>query len=115
MALDVSSQRVGDVLVVRLSGDLDRSADEPLSALEKEISGVSGVVLDFASTGFIASSGLALLVRLVRTATATGASVAGIGLDDHYRHVFEITRLDSVIGLADDEQAALAAVSGGTK
>jgi anti-sigma B factor antagonist len=115
MALDVSSQRVGDVLVVRLSGDLDRSADEPLSALEEEISGVSGVVLDFAPTGFIASSGLALLVRLVRTAGATGAAVAGIGLDDHYRHVFEITRLDSVIGLADDEQAALAAVSGGTK
>jgi anti-sigma B factor antagonist len=31
------------------------------------------------------------------------------GLSDHYRQIFELTRLDEAIGIHDDEQAALRA------
>ena len=115
MSLTVTTRSVGSVAVAGLTGDLDRAADGPLAELEAQLDGVSGLVLDFTDTGFIASSGLALLVRLVRSAAAAGVAVAAVGLDDHYRHVFEITRLDSVMTVTDDDEAALAAVSGGTQ
>ena len=31
------------------------------------------------------------------------------GLSDHYRQIFELTRLDEAVGIHDTEQAALAA------
>ena len=33
------------------------------------------------------------------------------GLTDHYRQIFELTRLDEAISIHDDEAAALAAAS----
>lgn len=115
MSLSVTTEQVGGATVARLTGDLDRGADVPLAELEAGLAGRAGLVLDFGSTGFIASSGLALLVRLIRSAEAEGVAIAAVGLDDHYRHVFEITRLDQFIDLSDDEDAALAAVSGGNQ
>ncbi len=113
MSLRITTEMAGPVLLARLAGDLDRDADAPLSKLEGSLAGVEGVVLDFAGTGFISSSGLALLVRLVSAAGGGGTAVAAIGLDDHYRHVFEITHLDQFIAVTDDQEAALAVASGG--
>ena len=115
MSLTVNTEVAEKVLLAHLDGDLDREADEPLAELESLFGETSGVVLDFTNTGFIASSGLALLVRLVRSASAVGATVAALGLDEHYRHVFEITRLDSVMFVTEDKEAAFAAVSGGNQ
>jgi anti-sigma B factor antagonist len=115
MSLTVNTEVAERVLMAHLDGDLDRAADEPLAELEAQFGETSGVVLDFTDTGFIASSGLALLVRLVRSASAAGATVAAMGLDEHYRHVFEITRLDSVMFVTEDKEAAVAAVSGGNQ
>lgn len=36
------------------------------------------------------------------------------GLTDHYREIFQLTRLDEAIGIYDDVAAAVAAVTGGT-
>lgn len=113
MSFEVSKDRAGDIVIARLRGDLDRGADAALVELEAGLAESAGLVLDFAPTDYISSSGLALLVRLARSAAAAGAKVSAMGLDDHYRHVFEITRLDSVIPVRGDEQAALAAVEGG--
>jgi anti-sigma B factor antagonist len=38
--------------------------------------------------------------------------VLAYGLSDHYRQIFELTRLDEAVSIHDDEGAALAAVSG---
>jgi anti-sigma B factor antagonist len=37
-------------------------------------------------------------------------SLLAYGLTDHYRQIFELTRLDEAITIHDDESAALAAV-----
>lgn len=113
MSFALSTERSGDVVVARLEGLLDRGADERLAALEPGLEASSGMVIDFAGTEYISSTGLALLVRLARAAAAAGAKLAAVGLDEHYRHVFEITRLDSVIPVFTDERAAAVAVMGG--
>lgn len=109
MSLTVITEQDGSVLMARMTGDLDREAEPALSDLGESLEGARGVVIDFSDSGFISSSGLALLVKLVRAGQAAGATVVALGLDDHYKHVFEITRLDQFIVVADDHDAALAA------
>lgn len=99
MTLSVTTHESDRQLTARLVGDLDRDAEGPLAELNQALDGVDRVVLDFSETHFISSSGLALLVVLARAATTAGSTLCAVGLDDHYRHVFEITQLDRVIAL----------------
>ena len=43
------------------------------------------------------SSGIALLVKLLIRANRQSQQVLAYGLSDHYRHIFELTRIDEVI------------------
>jgi anti-sigma B factor antagonist len=55
------------------------------------------------------SSGIGLLVTLLIRANRQGQRIGAFGLSDHYRDIFELTRLDEAIKLYDDEPAALTA------
>jgi anti-sigma B factor antagonist len=46
-----------------------------------------------------------MLVRAQRR----GQQLRAFGLSDHYRHIFQLTRLDQTIALHDSEVAAVAA------
>jgi anti-sigma B factor antagonist len=69
------------------------------------------VVLDFSDLEYMNSGGIGLLVTLLVRAQRAGQSLHAIGLSDHYRQIFALTRLDEAIGIHDDERAALAAIS----
>lgn len=82
-----------------LSGRVDRDAEDGLltafvSAAE---AGATRVVLDFHEATYINSSGLAAIVALLADARDRGIAVAARGLTDHYRHLFEITRLSDLV------------------
>ena len=53
------------------------------------------------------SGGIGLLVTLLVRRSAS-ASVLAYGLTDHYRQIFELTRLDEAVGIHDSEADALA-------
>jgi len=86
-----------------LSGRVDRDAEEGLltaftSVAEgATVAGIERVVLDFHEATYINSSGLAAIVALLADARGRGITVAARGLTDHYRHLFEITRLSDLI------------------
>jgi anti-sigma B factor antagonist len=54
------------------------------------------------------SGGIGMLVTLLVRANRQGRPLAAYGLSDHYREIFELTRLDEAITIYDDEQSALA-------
>ena len=60
---------------------------------------------------FLSQTGRKAPASLVVGALAKGRAlkrdVRAFGLDEHYRHIFEITRLTDFIGIYDDESAAL--------
>ena len=67
--------------------------------------GPAAVVLDFAATDYINSSGLAVIVGLLAQARSTGIEIRAQGLSEHYREIFEITRLSdfmTIEGTTDD-------------
>ena len=47
-----------------------------------------------------------------RRANRAKQRLLACGLNDHYRQIFELTRLDEAISIYGDEAEALAAVSG---
>ncbi len=67
------------------------------------------VVLNFSGLEYMNSSGIGLLVTLLVRANRNHQRLLAFGLTDHYRQIFELTRLDEAIGIHDDEAAALAA------
>jgi len=69
------------------------------------------VILNMIDLEYLNSSGIGLLVTLLVRAQRQKHRLLAFGLNDHYRHIFELTRLNDAIGIYDSEQDALAAVS----
>ena len=63
--------------------------------------------LSFAGAAYINSTGIALIVGLLARARADGIEVRAWGLSDHYREIFEITRLADFMRITTDETSAL--------
>jgi anti-sigma B factor antagonist len=88
-------RRNGTNAVIAMSGEIDGQADpaldEAYSAAEQLAS--EGVVLDFADVDYINSTGIALIVGVLARARASHKSVSAVGLSEHYREIFTITRL----------------------
>ena len=55
------------------------------------------------------SSGIGLIVTLLIRINRQKQRMLAYGLSDHYRHIFELTRLDDAIKIFESEEAALAA------
>ena len=89
-------------------GAIDRDADEALAGAyaTARTTGSGPIVLDFAATDYINSTGIALIVRLLAEARRDRRPVRASGLSDHYREIFRITRLSDFIASIGDGPAA---------
>ena len=94
--------------VIELTGTVNRAAKEAMeAAYEGTRSG--RVLLDFSNVDYINSTGIAVIVGLLAMARAEGRDVGAFGLTDHYREVFQITRLADFMTIYDDKSAAVSA------
>lgn len=94
--------------IVDLVGTIDRAADTALDAAYARCDelGAATVALDFTQVEYINSTGIALLVSLLAKARRDGRPVLAWGLTDHYREIFEITRLADFLEVVADEHSA---------
>jgi anti-anti-sigma factor len=91
--------------VIELIGDVDRDAEGPLGAAYAELEHAGVVVLDFSNVSYINSTGIAVIVGLLAQARKDGQSLQARGLSDHYRRIFEITRLADFMTIIDQEDS----------
>lgn len=98
--------------VVDISGDITAASEEVLmDAYSKATeAGARAIVLNFADLDYMNSGGIGLLVTLLVRANRQGQRILACGLTDHYRQIFELTRLDDAIGIYDSEDDALKAL-----
>jgi anti-sigma B factor antagonist len=105
--------RSGDdgVAVIELTGDVTAACENELMDAYREAgrAEIRGIVLDFTGLDYMNSSGIGLLVTLLVRAKRANQQVSAFGLSEHYRQIFDLTRLDEVISVHDDEDAAVAA------
>ena len=113
--LQATVRRRDGVAVIDLSGDLNSSAEDALNdAYARATSmGTGAVALNFERTQYINSTGIALIVGLLAQARANHVQVQAFGLSDHYREIFEITRLADFMTINDDEDRAVSGAEGG--
>ena len=98
------------VAVIDIKGDVT-AASEPTLMLAYEQAdrqGARRLVLNFRGLEYMNSGGIGMLVTLLVRANRQGQPLAAYGLSEHYREIFELTRLDEAITIYDDERSALA-------
>ncbi|HEY8858609.1 MAG TPA: STAS domain-containing protein [Gaiellales bacterium] len=110
--LEVRTPRPG-CSVIELAGEVTGASEAALSdAYERAATdGTRAVVLDFGGLQYMNSSGIGLLVTLLVRANRNRQRMLAFGLSDHYRQIFELTRLDEAIAIHETEDAALAAAA----
>jgi anti-anti-sigma factor len=112
MAFEAAVRPAGGVAVIDLTGEIDANADGGLNEAysEAETSGAKTVLLNFGDVTYINSTGIALIVGLLAQARKAGTNLSACGLSDHYKEIFEITRLVDFVTIYDDEASAIGAV-----
>jgi len=99
------------VAVVDIKGEVTAACEPVLMAAyeEAEAGGARRLVLNFGGLEYMNSGGIGMLVTLLVRANRQHQELAAFGLSDHYREIFELTRLDEAIMIYDDEASALSA------
>ena len=97
--------------VIDLKGDVTASAEKALADAYTRASGkfTRTIVLNFSGLEYMNSGGIGMLVTLLVRANRQRQQLLAFGLNDHYRQIFELTRLDEAIGIYQTEADALAA------
>ena len=98
-----------EVVVVEVEGQLivgnrNEFKQKVLDELER---GARKVLIDFARTGYIDSSGLGVLVTLSRRIREEGGELRLANLNDDLKTLFELTKLDTLFQISDTKERAL--------
>ena len=112
---DASVRQEGGVATLDMSGEINRDADDGMTRAYQEAAetGAATVILNFTDVDYINSTGIAVIVATLGRARQEGRTVSAYGLTDHYKQLFEITRLSDYMHIYDDESTALAGVGAG--
>ena len=96
--------------VIDVKGDITAQSEDLLMDAYGRASGpgVTAIVLNFGGLDYMNSGGIGLLVTLLVRANRHAQRLLAFGLSDHYRQIFELTRLDEAVGIHDSEDDALA-------
>jgi anti-sigma B factor antagonist len=99
--------------VLDIEGDITAFSEEALmdAYTEGAGDGVKAVILNFTGLEYMNSGGIGLLVTVLVRANRAKQKLLAFGLTEHYREIFELTRLDEAIGIYATEADALAAAA----
>lgn len=106
-------RRVGGACVVDIKGDVTAGSEEVLMSAYNDSGDARAIVLNFTDLAYMNSGGIGLLVTLLVRANRRSQRLLAYGLSDHYRQIFELTRLDEAVSIHDSEQSALSAAGAG--
>jgi anti-sigma B factor antagonist len=100
------------VSIIDIEGDVSAFAEDTLMEAYTEASTPTtrSLILNFNGLEYMNSSGIGLLVTLLIRVNRQKQRMLAFGLSEHYKHIFELTRLNEAIGIYDTEADVLAAV-----
>jgi anti-sigma B factor antagonist len=111
--LKASVRQVWGGTVLDLRGEINDFAQEALNAgyTEAEAKNPETILLNFEEVDYINSTGIALILGLLAKARASKPRLLAYGLTEHYRNIFQITRLDDAITIHESEVEAVQAAN----
>ena len=104
-------RRIDNVGIVDIKGEITAASEDVLMEAYNEASadGARTIALNFSGLEYMNSGGIGLLVTLLVRANRQRQRLLAFGLSEHYREIFELTRLDEAIAIYTSEEEALAA------
>ena len=102
-------RRAGPASIVDIQGDVTAGSEDVLMSAYEAAGDARAIVLNFTGLSYMNSGGIGLLVTLLVRANRHSQRLLAFGLSDHYRQIFELTRLDEAVSIHDSEDDALAA------
>ena len=113
MAFTASKHQSG-VLIVEVEGQLIVGNRQELKATIQQAldNGERKLLVDFAKTGYIDSSGLGALVSISKKVREQGGELRLAGLNEDLRSLFELTKLDTLFAISDTAERAVGSFAG---
>ena len=106
--MEVTSELVGKVHVVTVSGDLDASNSQHFKNFVLPLlSSPIKLLIDLAKVPFLDSSGMGAMITCQRAATAAGSKMKLCCLSEQVRSSFGLIRLNQMLDIADSREDAL--------
>ena len=111
--ITVTVRHINDTAaILDIQGEINAFAENALMDAYSEASSKNhrNILLNFNELQYMNSSGIGLLVTLLIRVQRQKQNLLAFGLNEHYRQIFELTRLNEAIGIFGSEAEALAAV-----
>ena len=110
--LETAVRQQGTVAIIDMQGEIDSLAEDELRQAYQRAAELkpASILLNFSGIGYINSTGIALIVGLLAMARKSRIQVLTCGLSDHYKEIFQITRLADFMSMYNNEEEALASV-----
>ena len=110
MSLKIDMEPIGNVLCVRLSGELDHHTSDSVRqqvsfAIEKH--GIKHLVLNLEQLSFMDSSGLGIILGRYKQIKQAGGEMAICGISPSIERLFSMSGLLKIVRLEPSEQFAL--------
>ena len=98
--------------IIAILGEMTGFAENDLMAAYNEATqdGAQAIILNFGDLEYMNSTGIGLLVTLLIRSQRQQQRLLACGLSEHYRQIFDLTRLNEAIGIYEAEADALAAL-----
>lgn len=110
MSLHVEMESIGDILIVRLEGELDHhTADQLRGQMEGKINEdeVHHVLLSLKNLHFMDSSGLGVILGRYKQIKAVGGDLIVCSINPVIYRLFELSGLFKIIKVKETEEEAL--------
>lgn len=101
--MDVKIEELDGKYVATLEGEMDTAAAREAEEVMKPLYHSDGkeVIIDCNRLEYIASSGLRILLSILKGAKATGSKVVMRGVNDDIKNVFKLTGFISIFEFED--------------
>ncbi len=99
--------------ILDVQGEINAGAETKLMEAYTQASnaGAKTIILNFTRLEYMNSSGIGLLVTLLIRVKRQNQKLLAFGLSDHYRQIFDLTRLNEAITIVSSEADAVAAAN----
>ncbi len=111
MDVEVTEERVGEVLVLSPIGRLDSANVHSFESviMERVSKGERRVVVDFSRLDFISSSGMRVLLIASKALKAKAGTLVLCSMKDHIEEIFKISGFIQIIPVKSSREAAVVA------
>ena len=111
--VSMSVRRMNNASIIDIHGEVTAAAETQLMDAYAQASQGStrSIILNFGGLEYMNSSGIGLLVTLLIRVNRQKQKLLSFGLSDHYKQIFELTRLNDAIAIHNSEADALKAAT----